>query len=95
MGAVMSEDSLNALGKFDDSIQRLKAGSAAAKNMLVTVLLSPTSNIGRRRSYASWRIYLWGCPKRTATDKDKWGHRQYGGRGFVSMLMENLPKSFR
>lgn len=39
MGAVMSEDSLNALGKFDDSIQRLKAGSAAAKNMLGTVLL--------------------------------------------------------
>ncbi|AUS97335.1 phage tail protein [Clostridium thermosuccinogenes] len=39
MGAVMSEDSLNAFGKFDDSIQRLKAGSAAAKNMLGTVLL--------------------------------------------------------
>ncbi|WP_094550141.1 phage tail protein [Petroclostridium xylanilyticum] len=39
MGAVMSEDSLNALGKFDDSIQRLKAGGEAAKNMLGTVLL--------------------------------------------------------
>jgi len=39
MGAVMSEDTLNALGKFDDSIQRLKAGGAAAKNMLGTVLL--------------------------------------------------------
>jgi phage-related protein len=39
MGAVMSEDSLNALGAFDDSIQRLKAGGEAAKNMLGTVLL--------------------------------------------------------
>lgn len=39
MGAVMSEDSLNALGTFDDSIQRLKAGGEAAKNMLGTVLL--------------------------------------------------------
>jgi len=35
----MSEDSLNALGKFDDSIQRLKAGGEAAKNMLGTVLI--------------------------------------------------------
>jgi hypothetical protein len=39
MGAVMSGDSLNALGAFDDSIQRLKAGGEAAKNMLGTVLL--------------------------------------------------------
>jgi phage-related tail protein len=39
MGAVMSEDSLNALGKFDDSIQRLKSGGEAAKNMLGMVLL--------------------------------------------------------
>lgn len=39
MGAVMSEDSLNALGKFDDSVQRIKSGAAAAKNMLGTVLL--------------------------------------------------------
>ena len=39
MGAVMSDDTLNALGKFDDSIQRLKSGGEAAKNMLGTVLL--------------------------------------------------------
>lgn len=39
MGAVMSEDSLNALGAFDDSIQRLKAGAGAAKNALGMVLL--------------------------------------------------------
>lgn len=39
MGAVMSEDSLKALGKFDDSMQRLKSGAGAAKNMLGMVLL--------------------------------------------------------
>lgn len=39
MGAVMSEDSLNALGKLEDSIQRLKSGGEAAKNMLGMVLL--------------------------------------------------------
>ncbi len=39
MGAVMSDDSLNALGKFDDSVQRIKSGAGAAKNMLGTVLL--------------------------------------------------------
>ena len=39
MGAVMSDDSLNALGKFDDSIQRLKSGASSAQNALGTVLL--------------------------------------------------------
>lgn len=39
MGAVMSDDTLAALGAFDDSIQRLKSTAGAAKNMLGTVLL--------------------------------------------------------
>ena len=39
MGAVMSTESLEALGKFDDSVQRLKSGGAAAKNVLGMVLL--------------------------------------------------------
>lgn len=39
MGAVLSDDTLAQLGKFDDSVQRLKAGSDAAKNALGTVLL--------------------------------------------------------
>lgn len=39
MGAVLSDETLEQLGKFDDSIQRLKAGGAAAKNALGTVLL--------------------------------------------------------
>lgn len=39
MGAVMSTESLEALGKFDDSMQRLKSGGEAAKNALGMVLL--------------------------------------------------------
>lgn len=39
MGAVMSGDQLNSLGKFDDTVQRLKSGASAAKNVLGTVLL--------------------------------------------------------
>lgn len=39
MGAVMSEDTIERLGKFDDSVQRLKQGSEAAKRVLGTILL--------------------------------------------------------
>lgn len=39
MGAVMSQDSLDALSNFDDSLQKLKSGASAAKNALGTVLL--------------------------------------------------------
>lgn len=39
VGAVMSEDTLKALGAFDDSIQRLKGSAGAAKNSLGGVLL--------------------------------------------------------
>ena len=39
MGAVMSEETIEKLGKFDDSVQRLKQGSEAAKRVLGTVLL--------------------------------------------------------
>ncbi len=39
MGAVMSDDKLQKLGNFDDTVQRLKSGAAAAKNMLGTVML--------------------------------------------------------
>ena len=39
VGAVMSEESLAALGAFDDSLQRLKGSAGAAKNALGTVLL--------------------------------------------------------
>lgn len=39
VGAVMSEDTLSALGSFDDSMQRLKGSAGAAKNSLGSVLL--------------------------------------------------------
>lgn len=38
-GAVLSGDSLAALGAFDDSLQRLKGSASAAKNALGTILL--------------------------------------------------------
>ena len=39
MGAVMSDENLMALGKFDDTVQRLKSGADAAKNAIGTILL--------------------------------------------------------
>lgn len=39
VGAVLSEDSLNAMGAFDDSLQRLNGSAGAAKNALGAVLL--------------------------------------------------------
>src|SRR5574344_1641357 len=39
MGAVLSQQSIAKLGAFDDSVQRLKQGSAAAKRVMGTVLL--------------------------------------------------------
>lgn len=46
MGAVMSDDQLSSLGKFDDTIQRLKSGSEAAKNALGMVLLPQLQALG-------------------------------------------------
>jgi phage-related protein len=39
MGAIMSGDALDALGQFDDSMQRLQSGGAAVKSALGMVLL--------------------------------------------------------
>lgn len=39
MGAVMSDETIEKLGKFDDSVQRLKQGSEAAKRVMGTILL--------------------------------------------------------
>lgn len=46
MGAVMSDGQLNNLGKFDDTVQRLKSGSEAAKNALGMVLLPQLQSLG-------------------------------------------------
>lgn len=45
VGAVMSEEALNSLGSFDDSIQRLSGSAGAAKNALGTVLLPEMQGI--------------------------------------------------
>ena len=39
VGAVLSDEALNSMGAFDDSIQRLKGSAGSAKNALGTVLL--------------------------------------------------------
>ena len=39
MGAVLSEETIEKFGAFDDSVQRLKQGAAAAQRVMGTVLL--------------------------------------------------------
>lgn len=91
MGAVMSNDSLNALGAFDDSVQRLKAGSEAAKNALGMVLLP------QLQALANDGVGLLGDFTR--------GLNEAGGDwdkisevigttigGIADMILENLPK---
>ncbi|WP_213997471.1 phage tail protein [Tepidanaerobacter syntrophicus] len=91
MGAVMSEDSLNALGKFDDSIQRLKAGGAAAKNMLGTVLL-PQLQILADDGVALLGEFTRGLSE---ANGDWTKISEVIGNivgSLVNMLLENLPK---
>lgn len=45
VGAVLSDDALNSLGAFDDSIQRLKGSAGAAKNALGSVLLPELTSL--------------------------------------------------
>lgn len=47
VGAVMSDDALDALGEFDDSLQRLKGSAGAAKNALGTVLLPELTSLSK------------------------------------------------
>lgn len=44
-GAIMGGETLDQLGAFDDSMQRLKSGAGAAKNALGTVLLPALSGL--------------------------------------------------
>ncbi len=91
MGAVMSVDSLSALGKFDDSVQRLKGGAEGAKNVLGMVLLPQLQIL------ADDGVKLLGNFSR--------GLNEAGGDwskisavigetvgGIASTIMENLPK---
>lgn len=91
MGAVMSEDALSTLGKFDDSMQRLKSGAGAAQNVLGTVLLpqlqlltdSGTNLLGEFTKGISDANGDWG--KISEVIGNTVG-------GLVNILMDNLPK---
>lgn len=91
MGVVMSEDSLSALGKFDDSIQRLKGGAEGAKNALGMVLLPQLQLL------ADDGVDLLGNFTRGLNEAGgDWGKisdvigETVGG--IVTMIMENIPK---
>lgn len=91
MGAVMSEDSLNALGAFDDSVQRLKAGAGAAQNALGMVLLPQLQVL------ADDGVALIGDFTKGLSDAGgDWTKisEVIGSTvgGLTNMLMENLPK---
>ncbi|HBL84686.1 MAG: phage tail protein [Clostridiales bacterium GWF2_38_85] len=91
MGAVMSDDSLNALGDFDDTVQRLKSGAGAAKNMLGTVLLPELQSLG-----IDGVSLLGNFTKGLSEANGDWGKitevisSTVGS--IVNIIMENLPK---
>lgn len=91
MGAVMSEDTINQLGQFDDSVQRLTQGSEAAKRVIGTVLLPQLQTL------ADDGVSLLGDFTKGLVDAggdfDKISEvigNTVGG--LVTMIMENLPK---
>ena len=91
MGVVMSEDSLKALGNFDDSIQRLKGGAEGAKNALGMVLLPQLQIL------ADDGVNLLGNFTQGLNEAGgDWGKisdvigETVGG--IVDMIIENLPK---
>lgn len=91
MGVVMSEDSLSALGNFDDSIQRLKGGAEGAKNALGMVLLPQLQLL------ADDGVDLLGNFTRGLNEAGgDWGKisdvigETVGG--IVTIIMENIPK---
>ncbi len=91
MGAVMSDDTLNSLGKFDDSVQRLKQGSEAAKRVLGTVLLPQLQTL------ADDGVSLLGdfTSGLAAAGGDFNKISEVIGKavgGIANMVMENLPK---
>ena len=91
MGAVMSDKQLADLGAFDDSIQRLKAGSEAAKNALGLVLLPQlqalaTDGVSLIGDFTSGLLEADGdWTKISETIGNAIG-------GLADMLLSNLPK---
>jgi len=91
MGAVLSEESIAKLGAFDDSVQRLKQGSEAAKRVMGTVLLPQLQTL------ADDGVTLLGNFTSGLVDAgDDFGKisEVIGNTvgGLTDMIMEHLPK---
>jgi len=91
MGAVLSEETIAKLGAFDDSVQRLKQGSAAAQRVLGTVLLPQLQDLADDGT-ALLSEFTTGMVE-AGDDFDKISEvigNTVGG--LADMIMEHLPK---
>ena len=91
MGAVLSEESIEKLGAFDDSVQRLKQGSEAAQRVMGTVLLPQLQTLADD-GVSLLGDFTSGLVE-AGDDFDKISEvigNTVGGR--VDMIMENLPR---
>src|SRR5574344_2515822 len=91
MGAVLSEESIEKLGAFDDSVQRLKQGSEAAKRVMGTVLLPQLQTLADEGT-----TLLGDFTSGLVDAGDDFGKisEVIGNTvgGFADMIMEHLPK---
>ena len=91
MGAVLSEESIEKLGAFDDSVQRLKQGSEAAQRVMGTVLLPQLQTLADD-GVSLLGDFTSGLVE-AGDDFDKISEvigNTVGG--LVDMIMENLPR---
>lgn len=91
MGAVLSEESIEKLGAFDDSVQRLKQGSEAAQRVIGTVLLPQLQTLADD-GVSLLGDFTSGLVE-AGDDFDKISE-VIGSTvgGLVDMIMENLPR---
>lgn len=91
MGAVLSEESIEKLGAFDDSVQKLKQGSEAAQRVMGTVLLPQLQTLADD-GVSLLGDFTSGLVE-AGDDFDKISEvigNTMGG--LVDMIMENLPR---
>lgn len=91
MGAVLSKESIEKLGAFDDSVQRLKQGSEAAQRVMGTVLLPQLQTLADD-GVSLLGDFTSGLVE-AGDDFDKISEvigNTVGG--LVDMIMENLPR---
>lgn len=91
MGAVLSQESIEKLGAFDDSVQRLKQGSEAAQRVMGTVLLPQLQTLADD-GVSLLGDFTSGLVE-AGDDFDKISEvigNTVGG--LVDMIMENLPR---